>query len=476
MKIRTRIFLLFATITACGFYFLVDWVQDDLRQRYLESLEEPLVDTANVLAAIVAQDIARRPFPTPTWRKLFREIYQRNLETRIYQLKKYFVDMRVYVTDNQGIVIFDSNEGRDEGKDYSRWNDVYRTLNGEYGARSSEEDPRYPNRSVIYVASPILIDGQLKGVLSVGKPTRNLDRFLKDAKHKVAIAGWIAALGMLLVVFVLYRWVSQPLQKLTDYVQAVKNGQRVTLPQLGKNEIGLMGSALEEMRVALDGKAYVEHYVQTLTHEIKSPLAAIQGAVELLQEDMASNDRQRFLANIRQESGRAQQLVERMLQLVELENRMTLQKTELIELGAVTRMAIEDVQLMAAARTISIEATITDNYEVKGDAFLMQQAISNLLNNAIAFSKTGAVVEVQVHKDDHHAVIKVLDQGAGIPKYALDKLFERFYSLQRPDTGKKSSGLGLSLVKEIAELHGGRIQVSNRSEGGVVARLSLPLS
>lgn len=475
MKIRTRIFLLFVAITACGFYFLVDWVQDDLRQRYLESLEEPLVDTANVLAAIVARDISQDPFPRATWRELFRAVYQRNLETRIYQLKKFFVDMRVYVTDNRGIVIFDSSEGRDEGKDYSRWNDVYRTLNGEYGARSSEEDPRYPNRSVIYVASPILVDGQLKGVLSVGKPTQNLDRFLRDAKQQVAVAGWVAALGMLLVVFVLYRWVSQPLQKLTDYVQAVKNGERVTLPQLGKNEIGLMGNALEEMRVALDGKAYVENYVQTLTHEIKSPLAAIRGAVELLQEDMSHDDRQRFLANIRQESGWAQHLVERMLQLVELENRTTLQKTEVIELGAVTRKAIEDVQLMAAAKSITIDAAIADIYEISGDAFLIQQAISNLLNNAIAFSKNSADIEVQVRKDGHHVVIKVLDRGSGIPEFALDKLFERFYSLQRPDTGKKSSGLGLSLVKEIAELHGGCIQVSNRPQGGVEALLTLPL-
>ena len=475
MKIRTRIFLLFTILTLSGFYALVDWLKSDLRQRYLESLEEPLVDTANILATMMAAEIEQQQATFSDWHDIFRSVYQRDLRIKIYKLDRRQVDMRVYATDEQGIVIFDSDAGRHEGHDYSKWNDVYLTLRGEYGARSSEEDLQFPNRSIVYVAAPILIDGEIKGVLSVGKPTRNVDRFLADAKHQIAIAGWVAVFGMLLVAFILYYWVSRPIEQLTRYVESIKQGKRARLPDLGNNEIGVMGSAMEEMRAALDGKDYIEKYVQTLTHEIKSPLAAIRGAAELLQEDMPEADRQRFLDNLRKEVTRAQALIDRMLQLATLENRMALHTQETFILGVVAQQAIDDAQSLAETKSISINSDIREACSLLGDPFLVRQAINNLLTNAISFADSGSTVELKVYIDGDSAVLELLDRGAGIPDYAMNKLFERFYSLQRPDTGEKSTGLGLSLVKEIALLHGGQIELSNRPEGGVCARLSLPL-
>ena len=104
------------------------------------------------------------------------------------------------------------------------------------------------------------------------------------------------------------------------------------MPQLADDEIGQLGRAFEEMRVALEGKQYVENYVQTLTHEMKSPLAAIQGAAELLGEEMPAERRSRFLANIESETGRLQQLIEKLLLLTSIENRRELQKAEEISL------------------------------------------------------------------------------------------------------------------------------------------------
>jgi two-component system, OmpR family, sensor histidine kinase CreC len=112
---------------------------------------------------------------------------------------------------------------------------------------------------------------------------------------------------------------------------------------------------------------------------------------------------------------------------------------------------------------------------VQGDAFLLRRALSNLLDNAIDFSPDGAVVEIDLHVDPRIAQVKVRDHGPGIPDYAEDKVFEKFYSLARPHSQKKSTGLGLAFVKEIAELHHGRITLENASDGkGAVATLSLP--
>ncbi len=112
---------------------------------------------------------------------------------------------------------------------------------------------------------------------------------------------------------------------------------------------------------------------------------------------------------------------------------------------------------------------------LRGDALLLRQALGNLLDNAIDFAPAGSVIELAGHAADGHAVLSVRDSGAGIPAYAQERLFERFYSLPRPDGGK-SSGLGLPFVREVMALHRGSVEVGNGAAGGACATLRLPLS
>jgi two-component system sensor histidine kinase CreC len=111
---------------------------------------------------------------------------------------------------------------------------------------------------------------------------------------------------------------------------------------------------------------------------------------------------------------------------------------------------------------------------VQGDELLLRQALGNLLDNAIGFAPRGSVIQLVAERRDGQAVIAVCDSGPGIPDYARERLFERFYSLPRPD-GAKSTGLGLPFVREVAALHGGTVTVANAAHGGCCAELALPL-
>jgi two-component system sensor histidine kinase CreC len=111
----------------------------------------------------------------------------------------------------------------------------------------------------------------------------------------------------------------------------------------------------------------------------------------------------------------------------------------------------------------------------EGDPFLIRHAVLNLIQNAIDFSPAGGKVTAKSMKKGDYITLNVLNEGSGIPEYAAGRIFERFYSLKRPDTGKKSSGLGLCLVKEVAVLHRGTIELVNSPEGGVIATLTLPI-
>ncbi|SPF44481.1 Sensor protein CreC (fragment) [Syntrophobacter sp. SbD1] len=228
------------------------------------------------------------------------------------------------------------------------------------------------------------------------------------------------------------------------------------------------------MREALEGRKYVERYVQTLTHEIKSPLSAIRGSAELLEEEMSSEVRARFLANIRTEANRIQDLVDRMLKLTELENKRSLERVESISFSTLIRTVLEEKYLLLSQKGLKVEFPNRDDLMVKGDSFLLRQAVSNLIQNAIDFSPIQAQINITVRADGKMLNFILDDEGPGVPEYAKIKVFDKFFSLQRPDTGKKSTGLGLNLVKEVAHLHQGEIILENRAEKGMRAILQLP--
>ncbi|RYY85191.1 MAG: two-component system sensor histidine kinase CreC, partial [Comamonadaceae bacterium] len=244
---------------------------------------------------------------------------------------------------------------------------------------------------------------------------------------------------------------------------------------LWRRGVGAWKAAVQEMGDALAGRSYVADYVQTLTHELKSPLSAIRGAAELLEDaGMPPAERTKFLANIARETARIQEVVDRMMELTALESRRALGSMVPVALRPLLEEVAAGASQAAAPRGVRVVLQVDADAVVEGDAFLLRQAVSNLLENAVDFSPEGGAVHVALEATRRDAVVRVTDEGPGVPAYAQGKVFEKFYSLPRPHTHKKSTGLGLSFVQRIAALHRGGIALGNRPEGGAVATLRLP--
>jgi two-component system sensor histidine kinase CreC len=473
MKLGARIFFCYILIFAVCFYYPIDWVVKNLRTRYLESVEDPLVDQANILAGIVGLEMETDRFDSKKLYTAFETIYNRSLSADIYDMVKTQVDMQIYITDANGTLIFDSKNNANVGKDYSKWRDVRLTLEGQYGARTTKSDPDDPTSSVLYVATPLMVKGKIAGVVTVGKPTTNINNFLTDAKPRIFRVGILSLMAAAVFSLLASVWITRPIKRLTHYADGVRQGKRMEFPKLGHSEISEMGTAFEKMQEALEGKKYVEQYVQTLTHEIKSPLSAIRGAAELLEEKMQPEQRARFLSNICNEAHRIQQIVDRLLELSELENLKVLRKIENISFAALVNTVIESKQPMLSKKNLKAMVQIPDDILVKGDSFLLHQAMGNLIQNAMDFSPDHSQIELTAHSDGKRVTFTVDDTGPGIPDYAKDKIFDRFFSLKRPDSGKKSTGLGLNFVQEAAILHNGEVKLENLPKKGARGTLIL---
>lgn len=472
MRLGIRIFLVYFLFVGLSGYFLLSTVREQIRPVVRQSSEETLVDTANLLAEILHDDVKAGTLSQSRLPQVLASYGERRPGAQIWGLAKNQVSHRIYVTDAKGTVLLDSS-GQDVGKDYSRWNDVYLTLRGQYGARSTRSDPADETTSVMHVAAPILDQGRIIGVVTVAKPNSSLQPYIDRAEQRLLNLG-LGLIGLgLLVGAALSWWLARSLRRLTRYAQAVSEGQRAALPHYKGGELGQLATAVERMRTQLEGKAYVERYVHTLTHELKSPLAAIRGASELLQGDMPQDLRMRFASNIERESGRLQQMIERLLNLARVEQMQTLEDEQYVALAVL----IDELLLSHAARieraSLQVRQRVPVELRLLCDPFLMRQALANLLDNALDFSPAGAALLFELERDGERVALSVFNQGEPIPDYAIGRVSERFYSLPRPGSGRKSTGLGLNFVAEVMQLHGGALAVEN-VEGGVRVRLWLP--
>ena len=473
MSKRNRIFLGILLIYALGVALLLYRVMADLDPRYRESAEELLVDTANLLASLIETDIRDGVFHPARMRPAFQDMYARRFAAQIYTVTKTQADLRVYVTDRNGAVVFDSL-GRDDGKDFRKWRDVGRSLQGEYGARTTLETEGDPRSAIMYVGAPIRWNNEIAGVVSVGKPMRSFGGFIASARQKLLLVGLTSGVSVILLAVLVSVWLVRPFSLIAEYIRYARDQKQVSLPRLSRRALGILGAAYDEMRDALAGRTYAEEYIQALTHEIKSPLSAIRGAAELLQEPMPEARKEQFLKNIRDESQRIQNLVDRLLELSGIEKRRGLAEIQEVPLDDLLAEVMASLAPLADARRVGIVVQAADGCRLGGERFLLHQALTNLLQNAIDFSPVGGGIEIEVSTAKRHVRISVRDHGPGLPDYALDRVFEKFYSLRRPHSGKKGTGLGLSFVKEIAELHRGSAELRNHPDGGAIATLTLP--
>jgi len=478
---RTRIFIGILVAYALGVAFLMFRQLGDIDPRYRESAEESLVDTAHLVAALVEHASSDGVLHVESLEPVFRALYARRFSADIYGVEKTRVELRMTVVDRNGSVVFDSQSAA-LGADHSRWHDVYLALRGQYGARTTPDIEGDARTSVMYVAVPIRDTsagggGAIMGAVSVGKPVQSFGQFIEAARKKTLLLGATSVVAVLLLVVILSVWLVRPFGLIADYVRYVRAQRSFSLPRLGRRAVGALGAAYDEMRDALAGRNYVADYVQTMTHEVKGPLSAIRGAAELLQEPMADADRARFVANIARETQRIQEIVDRMMELTALESRKSLDKAAPVPLRPLVEEIAVGASAAAEARGLIVCMLPGEAVPVvEADAFLLQRAVANLLDNAIDFSPPGGTVTIEVIGHARSCDVIVRDAGPGIPEFAEGKVFEKFYSLARPATKKKSTGLGLSFVKEIAELHRGRATLKNGAGGGAVATLSLPLA
>ena len=466
MSIFIRIWFFFGLIILLGLWFMSYTFNQQVKPNVRQVVEDTLAENANIIAMLVAEDVYENKVGTAQFDEKIQKALNRKLNANIWQHNKKEINQQIYITDAKGTVIYDS-QGIATGQDYSRWNDVYLTLQGKYGVRSTRSYEGDSNSSTMFIAAPIYYQTaqnqqqKLIGVVSIGKPNSSVQPYIQRAEDQLLRqAAWITLLSLFLASLVAY-WLKHSIDRVRKYAQALAPVNQTPYFRSAK-ELNQVAQAVENMREKLEDRAYVEHYVNTLTHELKSPLTAIQASAELLKEDLPLNDQQQFASHIHGQSQRLKTLIDRMLLLTRLEKSKHQIEIQSFNLSQLIQHVLDQHASQIHAKKIQCLLDIETDCTIQADRLWLQQTIANLLDNALDFSAESAKILIQLHRQSHQQIqLQIFNEGEWIPEYALTQIFDTYFSLPRPITQQRSSGIGLSIVKQVIEQHHGQITIQN---------------
>ncbi|MDR7333097.1 two-component system sensor histidine kinase CreC [Roseateles asaccharophilus] len=457
MRLGLRVFFGFFLIAGLSAVLLLKVFLAEVKPSVREVMEDLMVDTANLLAEVAAEEMTTGAPPADGRLAAQLQRYaKRDVDVTIWGVHKQTLDLRVYVTDANGRVVLDSGTPSAVGQDYSRWNDVARTLRGDYGARSSRDNGIDDRSTVLVVAAPIEREGRRLGVVSVAKPVASVQRFIDRAESRVFRAGAALLAASLIVGVAVTLWLVATVRRLRRYAQQVQAGQNLAPPDV-PGELGDLAHAMDAMRRRLEGREQLEHDVRALTHELKSPLAALRASGELLQDELPEADRRRFAAQVLDQTARLQTLVERVLALSQLEAQVEPGERQRLQLADWADAQLERQAPRLAQRGLRVVWMERADVAVEADPALLELAFGNVLVNAIDFAPAGSTLELAVGVTPDGSHLTLRDPGPGVPAAGFAQLGKRFFSTARPGSLVKGSGLGLAIARRVMELHGGHL-------------------
>jgi signal transduction histidine kinase len=458
-----------------------------LEVTHLQATEEGMIDTAAMAGDIYARLAAETGGdPAQLSARLSRYLADfetfRSAKERLFGFTPEEADTRLIFYDRAGKVLYDTLKPAEIGRNDSQNLEVRLALAGRYGSRWELDRGR--KRVFIYSTLPVWRGGQLIGAVSDVKPTTQLVRFVVRTLKEllVPIAGTLFLAAAL--AYALSAYLTRIVHSLAMQAERVAAGESgVRLETWTRSELGLLAGAVERMRRKLEGKAYVEETVTNLSHELKTPLAAIRGAAELL-EDGAVNDPvacARFLGNIQQEVARLDGIVDGLLKLARLESAPSADPDAppLDLTGAVRSLAAAYVSRAASLGVAFTSSLPGEPLPCRISAEHFTQLAGNLLDNALHFTPAGGAIHLGLSlalPERTFARLSVRDDGEGIEPEILPKIFDRFFTTPNPRTGARGTGLGLALVKSVAQAARGSVEARGEPGTGSEFIVRLPLA
>jgi len=341
------------------------------------------------------------------------------------------------------------------------------------------------NNFYVITINSVNKDGNLRGYIAVSEIANDILIAVDERKNFILRTVFSVALVIFIFSIFLNKYILKPIRSLVLYTKAIKE-KDVKIGKhekylLRKDEVGQLSRSLNEMTEDLYKRINVaETFSSDLAHEIRNPLTSLKGASEVLENTNDNEKRVKLIKVISHDVERIERLITDYSQMLKDEASLSRAKMEKIDLSNVVNSVVEDFNsdLLNSNKNIKISINYSNlngsKPNVLGVESKLEQILANLLDNAISFSPSNSKITVICGIKKQKMQLIIEDEGPGFNEKNIDKVFDRFYT-NRPEKFGEHSGLGLNIVKNIIELHGGSIIASNQTEKRKGARIEVLL-
>ena len=341
------------------------------------------------------------------------------------------------------------------------------------------------NNFYVMTINLIKSSNQNKGYIVVSEIANDILIAVEERKNFILRTVFLIALVILIFSVFLNKYILKPIKALVLYTKAIKEkDEKIDKHEkyfLRKDEIGQLSRSLNEMTEDLYKRIDIaETFSSDLAHEIRNPLTSLKGASEVLENTSDSEKRKKLIKVISHDVERVERLITDYSQMLKDEASLSRAKMTKIDLSSVVNSVVEDFNsdLLNSKKNIKININNSNlngsKLNVLGVESKLEQIVANLLDNAVSFSPSNSKISVLCNMKKKDAQLIIEDEGPGFNEKNIDKIFNRFYS-NRPEKFGEHSGLGLNIVKNIIELHGGSISASNQSGNKKGAKIEVLL-
>ncbi|MFA5252939.1 MAG: ATP-binding protein [Phycisphaerae bacterium] len=395
------------------------------------------------------------------------------------------LNFRITVIDKQGKVLADSErDARSMENHRGRPEFIEAVENGTGESTRFSQTLNYPMK---YVAVRVTDGNVVAGVVRIAVPESEVQLELHQL-YRAALTGAIAAICIAgVIAYVMARGISTPIRQMKEVADAIAKGQFDKRASIrGEDELAELAQSLNAMSDELEQKIerlkYLDNvrtdFVANVSHELKTPLTSIRGFVETL-EDGAINDAdnaKRFLAIIKKHAQRLGNIIDDLLRLSELESGGGIEMAELDLKSLIDEIVSGFGHSLAVKRHRLSAETTGGDFTVRGDRDRLEQVFVNLIDNAIKYTKEGGLIKLQLAQAGDSVTVTVEDNGIGIPKEDIERVFERFYRVDKAHSRELGgTGLGLSIAKHIVLVHNGKIRIESEVNKGTKVFVTLPM-
>jgi len=343
------------------------------------------------------------------------------------------------------------------------------SISDDYGKPVTFTNETY-NKFKLSTIKNVLIDDENVGYILISQNANDVKTAINERKTFVIRTAILIAVVIFIFSLVLNRYFLKPIKNLVNYTENIKekSKKKIDIKSLIKrnDELGTLSLSLDEMTNELQKRVNTaENFSTDLVHEIRNPLASLKSASEILEVTNDNIEKKKLTKILTHDVERIERLITDYSQMLKDEVAITRESMKILDLKKIADSVVDDFNaIYNTKRGINIDLQFKNSgekFNIKGIENRIEQVLANLLENSISFSKDNQNIVVKLsQKKDGKISLSVIDEGIGFKEKNTDKIFKRFYS-NRPDKFGEHSGLGLNIVKNLVDLHGGQVIASN---------------